>query len=198
MDPKNMTPEELERFIHRQLRALPARKAPAGFESRLQARLDARAEQGVLSPEQVERLVHRELTALPFRKAPATLEARVLAAIEQQATVAWYHRSWNYWPAAVKAAFLAVGTAVSGAAVMAFALMSQGADTSALTNAAGERFSGLVTLFHITRWIVNYTTETIAGIPPLWLYGGLATVAFLYASFFGLGAAAYRTLYRNN
>ena len=34
MNPK-MTPEELEKFIHRELRALPARKVPAGFGQRL-------------------------------------------------------------------------------------------------------------------------------------------------------------------
>jgi hypothetical protein len=32
-------------------------------------------------------------------------------------------------------------------------------------------------------------------IPPLWLYGSLAIGIFLYVTLFGLGAAAYRTLY---
>ena len=32
-------------------------------------------------------------------------------------------------------------------------------------------------------------------IPPLWLYGGLALGIMLYVALFGLGAAAYRTLY---
>src|SRR5690349_9461796 len=117
-----MTPEDLEKFIHRELRALPPRKAPAGFEARFQQRLEARQAQAALSPEQVEQLVHRELRALPPRKAPASLESRVLAAIEQQAAVAWYHKSWAYWPGAVKAAFLAVGTGVSGTAIVAFYL----------------------------------------------------------------------------
>jgi hypothetical protein len=159
----------------------------------MQARLDGRT-----PSEQVEQLVHRELRALPLRRAPRTLESRVLAEIERRAAVAWYHRSWSYWPAAVKAAFLAVGTAVSGAAVVAFALMGQGADSEALTAAAGERFSGVMALFHVTRWIVSYTGDAIASIPPLWLYGGLAVIAGMYATFFGLGAAAYRTLYRNH
>jgi hypothetical protein len=33
-------------------------------------------------------------------------------------------------------------------------------------------------------------------IPPLWIYGGLAVGAMLYVMLFGLGAAAYRMLYR--
>src|SRR6202020_3070908 len=32
-------------------------------------------------------------------------------------------------------------------------------------------------------------------IPPLWLYGILGVGIFLYVTLFGLGAAAYRTLY---
>lgn len=193
-----MTPEELEQFIHRELRALPSRKAPPGFEQRLQAAVEARLALNVAAPEQLEQLVHRELRALPLRRAPLTLESRVLAAIEHQAAVAWYHKSWAYWPGAVKAAFLAVGTGVSGTAIVAFYLMTQGADPSTLTAAAGERFAGTAALFHVFRWIASYTSETIANIPSLWLYGGLAFVAAMYASFFGLGAAAYRTLYRNN
>jgi hypothetical protein len=195
---EKMTPEELEKFIHRELRSLPPRKAPAGFEARLQAAVEARLALRAQTPEQLEQLVHRELRSLPPRRAPRTLEARVLAAIEHQAAVAWYHKSWSYWPAAVRAAFLVIGTGVSGTAIAAFYLMSEGADTGALTAAASERFAGAVALFHVFRWMVGYISETIASIPPLWLYGGLAFVAALYATFFGLGAAAYRTLYRNN
>jgi len=195
---EKMTPEDLEKFIHRELRSLPPRKAPAGFETRLQAAVEARLGLRTQPAEQLEQLVHRELRSLPLRKAPSTLESRVLAAIEHQATVAWYHKSWTYWPGAVKAAFLGVATGVSGAAIAAFYLITQGADTSALTAAASERFGGVAALFHVFRWMATYTSDTIASIPPLWLYGGLAFVAALYATFFGLGAAAYRTLYRNN
>src|SRR5690606_33318965 len=122
---KKMTPEELEKFIHRELRALPPRKAPAGFEARMQAALAARSTQAAVTPERLEQLVHRELRALPLRKAPAGFEARVMAEIERRAAVAWYHKSWSYWPAAVRAAFLAVGTGVAGATVAAFYLISQ-------------------------------------------------------------------------
>lgn len=195
---EKMTPEDLEKFIHRELRALPPRKAPAGFETRLQTAVEARLAVHALSPEQLEQFIHQNLRALPSRRAPRTLESRVLAAIEHQAAVAWYHKSWAYWPAAVRAAFLAVGTGVSGAAITAFYLMSRGADSSALTAAVGERFAGAKALFHVFQWIVSYTSETIGSIPPLWLYGGLAFAATMYVAFFGLGAAAYRTLYRNN
>lgn len=195
---EKMTPEDLEKFIHRELSSLPPRKAPAGFETRLQAAVEARLALRAQSPEQLEQLVHRELRSLPSRKAPRSLESRVLAAIEHQATVAWYHRPWTYWPGAVKATFLGVATGVSAAAIAAFYLVTQGADASAMTAAASERFAGVAALFHVLRWMTGYVSESIASIPPLWLYGGLAFIAALYATFFGLGAAAYRTLYRNN
>src|SRR4051812_36263127 len=117
---KKMTPEELEQFIHRELRGLPTRKAPAAFEARLQQPAEARTPVRGESSEQLEQLVHRELRGLPLRPAPRTLEARVLAEIERRATVAWYHRSWSYWPAAVRAVFLVAGTAFAGLAVAAF------------------------------------------------------------------------------
>lgn len=195
---KKMTPEELEQFIHRELRALPPRKAPAGFEARLLSAIQEREARRVLAPEQLEQLVHRELRALPLRKAPRTLEARVLAAIEHQAAVAWYHKSWTYWPAAVRAAFLAVATGVAGGFMAAFYLMFNGVDTGALVESAGTRLGFLTRFYHVAVWIVDYAASAFGSIPPLWLYGGLALVGALYATFFGLGAAAYRTLYRHN
>lgn len=195
---KKMTPEELEQFIHRELRALPARKAPVGFEARLQSALQEREARRALSPEQLEQLVHRELRALPPRRAPRSLELRVMAALEQQAAVAWYHKSWSHWPAAVRAAFLAFATAVTGGVLAAFYLMARGVDTGALVASAGARFGLFAKLYHAGVWTVEFTANAVGGIPPLWLYGGAALVAALYATFFGLGAAAYRTLYRPN
>jgi hypothetical protein len=193
-----MTPEELEKFIHRELRALPPRKAPAGFEQRLQAAVEARVALQAVAPEQLEQFVHRELRALPPRRAPRSLESRVLAAIEHQATVAWYHKSWSYWPAAARGAFLAFATAVTGGVLAAFYLMFNNVDTGALVDSAGTRFGLVTKLYHVAGWGVDFTANVFGSIPSLWLYGGAALVAALYATFFGLGAAAYRTLYRQN
>jgi hypothetical protein len=198
MDPTKMTPEELEQFIHRELRALPLRKAPAGFEARLQSKLDALQIQSALSPGQLETLVHQELRALPLRRAPRTLESRVLAAIEQQAMIPWYHKSWSYWPAAMRATFLALATGVTGAVGVAFAVGLNGVEQSGMVAQAGERLSFLSGIYHVAAWVVDLGAQVISGIPPLWLYGGAAAVGLMYATFFGLGAFAYRTLYRNN
>jgi hypothetical protein len=193
-----MTPEELEKFIHRELRALPSRKAPAGFEARLQAAVEARTALAVRSPAQVEQLVHRELRRLPARRAPHTLEARVLAEIERRATIAWYHKSWSFWPAPVRAAFIAVGTGVAAAAVVSFYLLSQGATVGVVTQEMATGLGWVSRLIAAGNWIENFARQLLTAIPPLWLYGGLTFIAAMYATFVGLGATAYRYLYRSN
>lgn len=195
---EKMTPEDLEKFIHRELRALPPRKAPAGFETRLQAAVEARLAVGAQTPEQLEQLVHRELRSLPPRRAPRSLESRVLAAIEHRAMIPWYHKSWSYWPAAVRGAFLAVSTGVAGAIMTAFYVGVSGVDTGAVAAQAGERLGLFTKAYHAAEWAAGFGSLMFANIPSLWLYGGIAVIAALYATFFGLGAAAYRTLYRNN
>lgn len=204
MNPEKMNPEELEQFIHRELRALPPRKAPEGFEARFQAKLAARqtqtasAPQAALSPEQLEQLVHAELRALPLRRAPRTLESRVLAAIEQRSAVAWWHKSWSYWPTPVKAAFAFVATAFAGTVVAASYSLLSGVNPETVAAEAGERLSLFTKLWHAATWTVDFVSTQVGAIPPLWLYGGLAFVATMYVAFFGLGAVAYRALYRPN
>ncbi|WP_438481029.1 hypothetical protein [Oleiharenicola lentus] len=197
-----MTPEELEKFIHRELRALPPRKAPAGFEARLQAAVEARTAAVTASvgqAESMQQLVHRELRALPLRKAPRSLESRVMAAIEAQASVAWYHKSWNHWPVAVRGVFLAFATSVAAAVIFggyrAFAGAEQTA--SAVGAEVGQRVAVFTKFYHAVMWVVDLGQSVVHSLPPLWLYGGLAFAVFTYAAFFGLGAAAYRTLYRS-
>ena len=197
-EPEKMSPEDLEKFIHRELRALPPRKAPAGFEARFQAKLAARRTQSALAPEQLEQLVHRELRALPTRRAPRTLEGRVLAAIEARNAIPWWHKSWSYWPNTVRAVFAAVATIFAGSTIAACFALFSGADTAAVATAASERLGVFVKLYHVAAWIFDFVNYLIGSIPPLWLYGGLAFAATLYVALFGLGAAAYRTLYRTN
>ncbi len=195
---RKMTPEELEQFIHRELRALPARKPREGFEARLQAAVAARTARSVLAPEHAEQLVHRELRALPLRKAPVGFEARVLAEIERRSATAWYHKSWSYWPAPVRAVFLLLGTTLAGTAIAAFWMFTQGATAAAIGQEIAAGFSWVTRLVAAVTWTVHFVRQLIGGIPALWLYGGLAFIAAMYATFVGLGTAAYRYLYRNN
>ncbi len=151
-----------------------------------------------MTPEELEKFIHQNLRSLPPRRAPRSLESRVMAALEHRAAIAWYHQSWAYWPAGVRAAFLAAATAVSGAAVTAFYLLSTGVDTSVLTGEFANRFSGVLRIGSIFTGASDFLSLVIRNAPPFWLYGGAAFVVAMYVTFFGLGAAAYRTLYRNN
>lgn len=151
-----------------------------------------------MTPEELEKFIHRELRGLPVRPAPTTLEARVLAAIEHRATIAWYHKSWSYWPAPVRALFLAVATGFAGVAMGSFYLFMQGAEPALIGQQLANRFELLSGLYHFAAWTMDFVRRMIGSIPPLWLYGSLAFIAALYATLVGLGATAYRFLYRNN
>jgi len=151
-----------------------------------------------MNHDELEQFIHRTLRSLPDRKAPGTLEARVLAAVERQALVPWWHKGWAYWPAAVRAAFLAGATGVAGAVLLAAYTLFAGVDTSAVAAEAAAPLAALHRVADIAGWLAGLTRAVFAGIPSLWLYGGLAFVAAMYASVFGLGAVAYRTLYRTN
>lgn len=194
---EKMTPEELEKFIHRELRALPPRKAPAGFASRLEAAVAARTTVQVDAGLALEQAIHRELRGLPVRRAPHTLEARVLAEIERRAHIAWYHKSWSYWPSSVRIIFMVLGTALAGSAVAAFYLASEGVAAGALVQEVSAGFSWINRFFGALSWTINFGRQLLAGIPSLWLYGGLAFFGAMYATFVGVGTAAYRYLYRN-
>jgi len=151
-----------------------------------------------MTPEELEKFVHQQLRGLPSRRAPRTLESRVLAAIEQRALIPWYHQSWSHWPAAVRSLFLVLATTVTSAVIGGFYVGFTGASTSSIVVAAGQKLGLLAKAYHVALWIVDLCTQMVGRIPSLWLYGGLTAIALCYATFFGLGAAAYRTLYRNN
>lgn len=151
-----------------------------------------------LSPEELEQLIHRELRALPPRRAPRSLEGRVLAALEHRASLPWWHQSWSYWPAAVRAAFLAFATGISTAAVVAVTLFSRGASAEALSAQVGQRLQIFSQLYAAGAWVADLTVRSFGAIPSLWLYGALAAIVALYATFFGLGAVAYRTIYQHD
>jgi hypothetical protein len=148
--------------------------------------------------DELEQFIHRTLRSLPDRRAPGTLEARVLAAVERQALVPWWHKGWAYWPAAVRATFLAGATGVAGAVLMAAYTLFAGVDTSAVAAEAAAPLAAFQRIVDIGGWLAGLAKSVVAGIPALWLYGGLAFVAAMYASVFGLGAVAYRALYRTN
>jgi hypothetical protein len=191
MNPDQRTPEELERLVHRELSALPPRKAPAGFAARFEARLAAEQARASLASEQLEQLVHRELRALPPRSAPRTLESRVLAEIARRAALPWWQQDFAHWPMAARAAFV-----VSSAALIAAILwLLPNFGRSELDQALAPQLATFDSLRAIASRVAEFGGLVVRSISPVWIYGGLAALAALYAVLFGLGTAAYRTLY---
>jgi hypothetical protein len=143
--------------------------------------------------QKLERLVHQTLRDLPPRRAPRSLEQRVLAAIEQRAALPWWRKGFAYWPAAPRFAFLAVVAAV----VTGLFRLLTGVDTGAGLTGLLPSLAWAESISSLARTSQDFARVVLGGIPSLWLYGGLAVMASLYAALFGLGATAYRLLYAN-
>lgn len=149
------------------------------------------------SPDNLEKLIHQTLRSLPARRAPHSLEARVLAAIEARASLPWWKQSFARWPMAARIAFFISSAGLAKLALMAAVWVMAGFDGAQFTSAFSTQFAWLQTASAAVDGIGNVCGTLYRSIPTLWLYGGAAFVATMYAALFGLGAAAYRTLYAN-
>ncbi len=172
------TPDEFDKLINEALRDLPD-----------PAKLTDEALRGL--PD-LEKPIHQVLRTLPARRAPRSLEARVMAAIAQQEALPWWRQSFVHWPLAARGAFFVV-TAVLAAAVILICFRTSGEVQAASLMAGPLALWGNVTA--IVGGVGNFFGVVLRSIPSLWLYGGLAFVGIMYAALFGLGAAAYRSLF---
>jgi hypothetical protein len=141
--------------------------------------------------QRLERLIHQTLRELPPRPAPPSLEARVLAAIAGQAARSWWRKSFVHWPVAARGAFMVLSVGV----VLGVVRLMTDFDAVRIRTALAAEFRWVATLATLAGNVVEFFHVMLGHIPPAWLYGGLAFVAVMYAALFGLGAAAYRTLY---
>lgn len=145
--------------------------------------------------QKLERLVNNALRDLPARRAPSSLELRVKAEISRRAALPWWRKSFAYWPAPARGAFVTVSIAV---VALAFFGLSKLSGSGAL-QPVQSRIATDLHWVQVARALLDTATHAaeaiIGSISPLWLYGGAAVVVCLYLALFGLGAAAYRTLY---
>jgi hypothetical protein len=143
--------------------------------------------------QKLEQVLHQALSGLPPRRAPGTLESRVARELAHRASQPWWRASFTNWPVAARVMFILV-CAVLGAGTIL------GGVSAYLGNHSFDEASAL-----LLSWAQPFlTVVSSAGglvalllhvIPPLWLYGIFGVGIFLYVTLFGLGAAAYRTLY---
>jgi hypothetical protein len=146
-------------------------------------------------PQKLERVVHQALHDLPPRPAPRSLEQRVLAEIARRAALPWWRRSFLHWPLVARAAFLVLCIGVAKFTFLGTVWAMAGFDPVQFREAFATQFAWMDAGFSVVRAITGFLEIMFRNIPTLWLYGGLAFLASMYAALFGLGAAAYRTLY---
>jgi len=144
------------------------------------------------TPEDLEKFIHQTLRALPDRRAPHSLEARVLAAIAARQALPWWRQSFAHWPLAARGAFLVLSAVLAAAFVALTLRLSGGVHPDALLE---QPLGFLVQARAVAAGIADFGALVLRSIPNVWFYGALVFVASLYATLFGLGAAAYRSFF---
>ena len=150
--------------------------------------------------DRLETLVGRALHEAPLRRAPPSLESRVLRELGRRAALPWWRHSFARWPRLARAGFAVIcGSIVAAVLAATWAGASGGTWAGAGAWAAGSPLRlpwarSALTLVDVAR---ELNAALVRVVPLEWLYVALAAGVILYAALFGLGAAAYRTLYLN-
>jgi hypothetical protein len=142
--------------------------------------------------ERLERLIGTALRELPLRQAPPALEARVLKELDRRAASPWWSRSITHWPLAARAVFVAICICLAGGALLAGPWTERGFDSLHVSAASMPWAQEAMVLTSIAAELLTLFARTV---PPVWVHDALTVSALLYAAFFGLAIAAYRTLY---
>lgn len=147
----------------------------------------------VTSAAKLEQVLSQALRGLALRPAPQTLESRVCGELQRRAALPWWRSGFSHWPVMARAAFVVLGVSLVGALLLGgFSIFG---DTRSFDVIAGLLISWAQPALAIMSTAGGLAALMLRVIPPFWLYGGLTLGALLYVALFGLGAAAYRTLY---
>jgi hypothetical protein len=144
--------------------------------------------------EKLEASIHRVLRSVPDRRAPAGLEGRVLAELGRRAALPWWHKSFAFWPAGVRAAFFVVSAVTAALMVSGLILLGRSSGAQQLAGGVSQPFAWLLAARDLSTSLSFSIRRVIAAIPPIWLYGVGGAVAICYAALAAIGAATYRTL----
>jgi len=145
--------------------------------------------------DQLERVIHRTLRAIPSRCAPVSLEQRVLAEIARRVALPWWQKSFGHWPVPARAAFIVLLAGVVKLVLIGAVWIMAGFDVAQFREAFATQFGWLESGVAMADAFRDFCEIIARNIPTLWVYAGLAFIAAMYSALFGLGAAAYRTLY---
>jgi hypothetical protein len=145
------------------------------------------------SEQKLEQVLNQALQGLPSRRAPSTLESRVFKSLARRASLPWWRVSFVNWPAGARVAFVLICAALVAATILGGVSAYLG-DRS-LNEASALVLGWVHPLLAVMSSAGGLASLLVRVIPPLWLYATLGLGILLYVTLFGLGAAAYRTLY---
>lgn len=144
-----------------------------------------------------EPLIDRTLRDLPLQSAPSDLQANVFAEIRRRAALPWWRRPFAQWPMSIRMAFVALCLGLANSSVALLRWLSAEPRSVELSDALSRPVTWLERLDSLMLGTQDFLVLLLRHLPTPLLYGALFTVALLYVALFGIGAAAYRTLYAN-
>jgi len=154
-----------------------------------------------MNPDYDKRLeaeISRELKALPELAAPAALMNRVMAVIEQRATVPWYRRSWQTWPAALQTASLIGLLALFGGLCLGGWELSQTEAATLALRRVSEWSSGLSVIGNTVNVLLDAAALAMKKLGPGFIAACLVLAGLTYAMCMGLGTVYFRLAFARN
>ena len=139
----------------------------------------------------LEAAIDAALCELPLRPAPPSLELHVLEELSRRAALPWWQHSFAGWPGFARVGFVLMCVVLLGLAFLGGVWAMQNLNSPALGALSMPWARHLVALVGVA----GELGSLMRIVPPDWVYEGLAASVVLYAALFGLGIAAYRTLY---
>ncbi len=141
--------------------------------------------------ERLEAAIDAALRELPLRPAPPSLELRVLEELSRRAALPWWRHSFAGWPGFARVGFVLMCIVLVGLALLGGVWVMHNLGSPALGALSAPWARNLAALVGVA----GELAALVRIVPPDWVYEGLAASVALYAALFGLGVAAYRTLY---
>lgn len=117
-----------------------------------------------------------------------------MAAIAAREALPWWRQSYRAWPAAARVVFLAVSGALSVGLMLATVWLMTDFRSSDVAQVLATPLLWIELARDSLSGVSRVCGVIARQIPTVWLYGGLAVFAAMYATMFGIGAAAYRAL----
>jgi hypothetical protein len=140
---------------------------------------------------ELEQYIGKLLRAQPLRQAPASLTARIEQQLAFQAARPWWVQGFSAWPWLARILFAIVSAGLVALTYLTtdrLSWISQALQQSSIANAVRASAQMFTNLGHALQTLG-------AMVPSAWLYGGAGVALLLYAALFGVGAAAFRTLF---